>query len=186
MLGPLAGVARGPSAPQSPPQGQQEAPPFEESALLWNGPSSTELPRSRRKMQLHFCQMFCFPLLFSSPWMAFRVIKILGQILVLPLCCSLKDRAPLISPLRASVSSSVQWAAFFPCGVAVKTVDCHSRQRGTSYLTGTHQTGTVSFHSRLFQSIIWGVFDLQLARVQNTLPSILFCRPQNKATHVTL
>lgn len=115
-------------------------------------------------MQLHFCQMFCFPLLFSSPWMAFRVITMLGQILVLPLCCSLKGPAPLISPLRASLSSSVQWAALFPCKVTVKMVDCHSRQSRTSHLTGTHQTGRPPFHSCLFQSIIWGVFDLQLAR----------------------
>lgn len=65
--------------------------------------------------------------LLSSPWMAFRVIKILGQILVLPLSCFLKDPVPQISSLRASASSSIQWAALLSYRVAVRMADMSQR-----------------------------------------------------------
>lgn len=51
--------------------------------------------------------------------MVFRVIKIVGPILAPPPSRLLQDSVHEMSPLRASISSSIRWAAHLPCGVAV-------------------------------------------------------------------
>lgn len=110
----------------------------------------------QKKMRCIFAKCFVFPRLFSSPWMAFRVITMLGQILVPPLCCSLKG--PRTTDFSSQSLSVLICTMGSPLSLQGDSEDGRLSQQAEQDLTLRGHSSSWEappFHSCLFQSIIW-------------------------------